>query len=372
MSEEKDWYLVNGAEEIDSPALLIYPERVKHNIETAKQMVGEVSRLRPHVKTHKNSEVAKLQLEAGITKFKCATIAEAEILAMCKAHDVLLAYQPSGPKLKRFIALILKYPDTKFSCLVDNEATAHLISVEAQSYQLRINVYIDLNVGMNRTGIKPDSKAQELYLACNLMPGITPIGLHAYDGHIHDSDLQERTGKSIEIYESVKQLQQAIVKQGITEPVIIAGGSPTFPVYAEKKDVECSPGTFIYWDAGYLEAFQEQKFLPAAVLLSRIISLPSETRICLDLGHKSVGAENALNKRVRFLNANGLVPVSQSEEHLIVEAPQYHGYKPGDVFYLLPFHVCPTVALYERVAIIINGDFAGEWMNIARDRKITV
>lgn len=364
--------MVDRADEIDSPALLIYPERVKRNIETAKQMIGDVSRLRPHVKTHKNREVVKLQLEAGITKFKCATIAEAEMLAMCKAPDVLLAYQPSGPKLKRFIALILKYPDTKFSCLVDNEATAHLISVEAQGHQLRINVCIDLNVGMNRTGIKPGVKAEELYLVCNLMPGIKPVGLHVYDGHIHDSDLQERSIKCNEIYESVKQLQQSVVKRGIGEPVIIAGGSPTFPVYAEKRDVECSPGTFVYWDAGYLEAFKEQKFLPAAVLLSRIISLPSETRICLDLGHKSVGAENALNKRVRFLNANGLVPVGQSEEHLIVDAAKYHGYKPGDFFYLLPFHVCPTVALYERVAIIVNGDFGGEWMNIARDRKITV
>lgn len=372
MDNIKEWYVLNDANQVDSPALLVYPDRVKYNIDTAIQMVGDVSRLRPHVKTHKSGEVAKLQLSAGITKFKCATIAEAEMLGRQHAPDVLLAYQPSGPKLTRFIELILKYPETQFSCLVDNEAVAHAISTEALRDDLQINVYIDLNVGMNRTGIEPVPKAAELYQACSLMPGIQPVGLHAYDGHIHNTYLNERTEKCEVIYKAVKQLQQKITEQGIQEPVIIAGGTPTFTIYAQKTDVECSPGTFIYWDAGYLEAFKEQQFLPAAVLLTRVISLPDETRICLDLGHKSVGAENALNNRVRFLNASGLEVIGQSEEHLVVKAGKYHGYKPGDVFYLLPFHVCPTVALYERAIVITDHEVTGEWMNIARDRKITI
>src|SRR5471030_1403709 len=105
---EWDWYTIKDIDKLDTPALVVYPDRVQQNIATAKEMIGDVSRLRPHVKTYKNREVTAMLLDAGITKFKCATIAEAEMLGMCKAPDVLLAYQPSGPKLDRFIELILK------------------------------------------------------------------------------------------------------------------------------------------------------------------------------------------------------------------------------------------------------------------------
>ena len=97
---ENEWYHITNINEIDSPALVIYKDRVIKNISTAISMVGDVNRLRPHVKTHKTKEAAQLMMDAGITKFKCATIAEAEMLAMINAPDVLLAYQPIGPRLK--------------------------------------------------------------------------------------------------------------------------------------------------------------------------------------------------------------------------------------------------------------------------------
>src|SRR5688572_18432302 len=149
------WYHINNIDLIDSPALVIYPARVQENIRILKSMVDDTQQLRPHVKTHKTKEATLLLMEQGIHKFKCATIAEAEMLAMCKAKDVLLAYQPVGPKLSRFMGLIKKYPFTKFSCLVDNHSTAEEISAAGVTYGLHIPVYVDLNVGMNRTGIIP-------------------------------------------------------------------------------------------------------------------------------------------------------------------------------------------------------------------------
>src|SRR6476659_9245335 len=114
------WFEIKNINALDSPALVVFPERVKNNIKLAISMVGDVHRLRPHIKTHRSPDVIKLMLNAGITKFKCATIAEAEMLALCNAPDVLLAYQPSGPKLSRFAFLIKNYPFTKFSCMADN------------------------------------------------------------------------------------------------------------------------------------------------------------------------------------------------------------------------------------------------------------
>ncbi len=367
-----DWYNINDIESLDTPALVVYPDRVKQNIKILKSMIDDVSRLRPHAKTYKSKEVVLLMLEAGIHKFKCATIAEAEMLAICKAPDVLLAYQPIGPKLKRFVKLIITYPETKFSCLVDNISAAVEISATAVKNKIITKVYIDLNIGQDRTGIAPGKAALQLYVDCDLLPGIKPVGLHAYDGHLHDADFNVRTDECNECFAPVSKLQANLVHLGYHEPVIVAGGSPTFPIHAKRNKIECSPGTFVYWDKGYQTMLAEQPFLTAALVVSRIISLPDETKICLDLGHKSIAAENELSKRVYFLNAPELIMTSQSEEHLVADAGKNHKYKVGDVFYGLPYHICPTIALYERVIAIESNKTNGDWKNIARDRKITV
>lgn len=362
-----NWFEVQNIDEVDSPALLVFPDRVKHNIKLAIEMVGDVSRLRPHIKTNKSPDVARMMLDAGISKFKCASIAEAEMLAQCGAPDVLLAYQPLGPKLTRFISLVKKYPHTKFSCLTDNIKAADEQSKAFQSAGLIVPVFIDLNVGMNRTGIDPDEKAIVLANHCRQLNGIVLAGLHAYDGHLRDPEFEIKKQNCDACFALVEKLNNQLKLS-----VIIAGGSPTFSVHCKRKTIECSPGTFVYWDKGYLDLCPEQQFLPAVVLVTRVISVPALNKICLDLGHKSVAAENEITRRIFFLNATGLSPVSQSEEHLVLDTGAANDYNPGKVLYGLPFHVCPTVALYERILRVEGGNVVGEWKNIARDRKILV
>lgn len=365
-----DWYNISDIDQLDTPALVVYPDRVKQNIATLVNAIDDASHLRPHVKTHKTKEVTQLCLDAGIRKFKCATIAEAEMLALCKAPDVLLAYQPIGPKINRLAALIKQYPDTHFSCLVDSYETAEAIEQIAIAEQVTLDVYIDLNVGMNRSGIAPQ-KAFVLYERCELLQAIKVVGLHVYDGHIHDEDLNVRKQKCDEAFRPVDELIAELHASGIA-PIVVAGGSPTFPIHTKRKGVECSPGTFVYWDSGYGKEMPEQAFLPAALVVARVVSLPDDTKICVDLGHKSIASENVLDKRVTFLNAPQLKPVSHSEEHLVLEAGVNHNYKVGDVLYGVPYHICPTVALYERASTIQNSKISGEWRNIARDRKINI
>lgn len=359
-------------DELDTPVFTVFPERVKANIETAIKMVGDVNRLRPHIKTHKSPEVTQHMLQAGITKFKCATIAEAEMLAQAGAPDVVLAYQPLGPKLQRFVELIKTYPKTSFACLTDNIPAANAQAAAFHAAGKEIRVFIDLNIGMNRSGIIPGAAADELFRHLQRLEGLIPAGLHAYDGHLRSPDITERTRQCNEGFQAVEQMKARMEAEGYSVPTVIAGGSPAFPIHARRKNVECSPGTFVYWDKGYSDLCPEQAFLPAVVLVTRVISLPTSTRICTDLGHKSVAAENEISRRVHFLNADALKPVGQSEEHLVLEAPEGHGWKPGDVLYAIPYHVCPTVALYERMIVVENSAAGGEWWNLARDRKITV
>lgn len=370
--QEHPWYQINNIASVDSPALVIYLDRVKKNIQLAIEMIGDVQRLRPHVKTHKSPDVTRLMMEAGITKFKCATIAEADMLGTMHAPDVLLAYQLTGPKIKRFTELVHHYPTTKFSCLVDNVEAAQELNKEAIAYGLEIPVFIDLNIGMNRTGIFPDARAIVLFEQLLNMKGIKPIGFHAYDGHITDPDFEKRSKKCNDAFEPVTFLKKVLWNKGHKNLLIVAGGSPTFPIHLQRKDVECSPGTFVYWDAGYQEACPEQSFLPAALVISRIVSLPGNNLICTDLGHKAIAAENPLPGRVQFINAMDLECISQSEEHLVLKNTKNHSLSLGDVLYGMPMHICPTCALYERICIVEDNVVMAEWKITARDRKIHI
>jgi D-serine deaminase-like pyridoxal phosphate-dependent protein len=290
---------------------------------------------------------------------------------MTGAADILLAYQPVGPKLLRFISLILRYSSTTFSCLIDNLASAKSIADASLAEHLTVPVFVDVNVGMNRTGISP-FEAATFYETCTSLPGIKLQGLHFYDGQIRTKNFEQRTKECDETFIAIDDIIKNLAKKGFKEVIVIAGGSPTFPIHLKRKNVECSPGTFIFWDKSYEALCAEQPFITAALVITRVVSLPDATTLCLDLGHKSIASENELDKRVYFLNAPDLKVKGHSEEHMVVEAREGHPYKPGDVLYGLPFHICPTVALYERGLVIENKAVSTEWKIVARDRKLTV
>lgn len=375
--EDTEWFKIDNIDSIDSPALLIYTERMRRNLQKALLISGNPALLRPHVKTSKIAEVSALMMEHGITKFKAATIAETEMLAMIGAPDVLLAYQPSAPKLERFISLITTYPSTHFSCLVDNEKTASLIAAKALEKKLVISVYVDLNIGMNRSGIKP---AGAIGLAINIssMPALQLEGLHAYDGHIHDTDPKERKLTCELAMEPVFDLQKKM-ESLLGNPIrIVAGGTPTFGIQAiraadpiERGLIECSPGTFIFWDQGYSEQVPDLPFEPAAVLITRVVSIVDEQTICTDLGHKAVASEMPF-PRAYFLNLPGAKATGHSEEHLTIKVTDSAAFQPGDCIYCLPKHICPTVALYEKVYVVKNNKIVAEWKTVARDRFINI
>lgn len=365
MPDLQDWYLIQNISELDSPAMVVYPHRIKENINKLLSIQPNRNLLRPHIKTSKLKEVARLLLDAGISRFKCATIAEAGMLAMAGAKDILLAYQPTGPKIQRLISLQIENPSVQFSCLIDNEKSAKEIATLAFSNNLNLPVWIDLNIGMGRTGIHV-SEAYALYKTCSTIKGINIAGLHAYDGHLNDTDLQMRTQKCEEGFKSAAELF-AILQKENQQLQIAAGGSNTFPIYAKKLAVQSSPGTFVFWDHGYTKRFPDMPFQYAALVVTRVISKIDQHRICLDLGHKSVAAEMPL-PRVYFLNEPDAIQISQSEEHLVVEIEDADKYEVGDVWYGAPMHICPSVALYESVAVIENTKFIDRWKVIARDR----
>ena len=365
-----DWYPIDNVVEIDTPALVVYRERIIANIERAKTMTGNVDQLRPHVKTNKMQEVCRLMMQAGISKFKCATIAEAEMLALCGAPDILLAYQPVGIKISRLTALVKTYPESRFSCVVDDIENVSRINSLCRNDNVTLGVWIDLNVGMNRTGIHPH-RAPELAKAILSLENIRLAGLHGYDGHVHEKEMAQRKTEADNAYTAVGEVYRHIQSM-LSYPLrLVVGGSPSFPIHARRTECECSPGTFVFWDWGYKHNFPDMPFEYAALVICRIISIIDRQHVCLDLGHKSVAAENPL-PRVYFLNVPEAKPVAQSEEHLVVEVPDSSAFSIGQVFYGVPHHICPTVALYDQAFVVENGKMTETWRVIARGRCIHV
>jgi D-serine deaminase-like pyridoxal phosphate-dependent protein len=362
--------LIMNLQNLDTPALIIDQDMVARNIKLAIKLAGGVARLRPHVKTHKILEVAKMQVAAGITKFKCATIAEAEMLGMAGAIDVLIAYAVQGPKVDRVISLMEKYPDTVYSVLIDNMASAKHINERFKQAGKMASVFVDVNNGHGRTGIKTE-EVPALARACKELESLNINGLHCYDGHIKMPSLEKRMSAGQAAFKPVLELREQLIEIVGEDLLIVAGGSPSFSVHAKHHDVECSPGTWIFWDHGYGEAYPEQAFERAATLATRVISKVDAHHYCLDLGHKSVASESPL-PRAHFHSGHGFEQVGHSEEHLMIRTEAPDVFEPGDVLLATPNHVCPTVALYDHVEVVSNGALTGRWKVIARDRKITL
>jgi D-serine deaminase-like pyridoxal phosphate-dependent protein len=363
---------------LPSPCLLVYPSRIEANLRHMLTLAGGPGRLRPHLKTHKMKEILERQLALGITKAKCATIAEAELAARAGVTDLLLAYQPVGPNVRRLAELVRIFPKTKFSVICDDASVVKELAkvFDSDSHgssqaHASVAVLLDLDIGQHRTGIAPGPAAAELYRLIAATPNLETGGLHAYGGHISDTDPVTRQAASDAAFAPVAALKQHLRDEGFAVPRVVAGGTPTFPVHARRSDVECSPGTCVLWDAAYLNKLPDLPFQPAALVLTRVVARPGPNRLCLDLGHKALAAEMP-HPRVQFLNLPDANAVVHSEEHLVIETAQAGNFQLGDCLYGIPRHICPTVALHAEAWVIEDGAVVGTWKVAARERRITI
>jgi D-serine deaminase-like pyridoxal phosphate-dependent protein len=370
-----DPYAIDDTSAIYSPGLVFFLDLIRRNIARAVELAGSAERLRPHVKTHKTREIVRLELEAGVSKHKVATLAEAEMVASCGAPDVFLAYPVVGPNCQRLAKLLRAYPGTRFSVTADHPAAVEALSAVLSSQGVTVDVLLDLDVGQHRTGIAPGPEAAALYETIDRLPGLTPGGLHVYDGHNHIESFVERQAAALAQLEPALKLRAALEQRGLPVPRLVAGGTPTFPVYArlDLPGLECSPGTLVLHDHGYGTRFADMTgFTAAALLLTRVISRPTPTRVTFDLGYKAVASDPPAGKRCVLLGVPSYDAVLQNEEHLVIETPLADRFKPGDEVLAVPTHVCPTVAMHQRAYVIEGGKLAGTWDVVGRDRMLTV
>ena len=366
-----DWYAITNAQALDSPAVLLYPARIEQNLQSMAAIAGGVQRLRPHVKSHKLAQVVALKRAAGIDKFKVSTIAEAEMTAASGGADILLACQPVGPQIGRLLELMRRYPLTLFSTLVDDAFNLAAIAGAARTCNLEVPLYLDVDVGMHRTGITPGDAATALYRAICRTTGVRAAGLHAYDGHLRAADPQTLAPLVEQCFAPLWQMREQLRADGFAVPGMVAGGTPTLALLAQYPEVELGAGTTVLWDCGQAQVCDMPHFLHAAVLFTRVISKPASDLLCLDLGHKAVASEMP-HPRVLIFGLEDAVAVTHSEEHLVLQTPRAANYQVGDVLYGIPRHVCPTMALHDEVWAVRNGVAAQRWPVVARSRRLSI
>jgi D-serine deaminase-like pyridoxal phosphate-dependent protein len=369
-------YLIRGLASVLTPALAIYPHIVEYNISTTLKLLdGDAGRWRPHIKTIKLGRVMRMLVQQGVTNFKCATTLE--LLTACKAGalDVLLAMPVVGATARRVAQIASSFPEVAVSALLDAEAQID------QWKGSRIGVFVDINPGMNRTGIsETDSHIAQQLATRATEAGLKFRGLHYYDGHLRQQNFRERTKMAHAGYDRLVAMARALAVAGLEVKEVITSGTPAFPCTLSYEGFRgatfvhrVSPGTLIYGD------LMSQAQLPssfgyqmAVLVVSRVISQPLAHGFTCDAGHKAVSVDSGVPNCAVY-GWDHLIAGAPSEEHLPFTVPDGTSVPQiGEILYLFPKHVCPTVNNFSDALFVKNHEIAGMERVDARGREAPI
>jgi D-serine deaminase-like pyridoxal phosphate-dependent protein len=353
-------YKISSVEDVMTPALVVYPEFIASNIErTLALLDGDADRWRVHIKTAKLGYTLEMLIERGIRNFKCATTLELLVACQRGAADVLLAYPSVGANARRVREIAKEFPRVRVSVLVENEEQVR------QWQGRRVGIFLDINPGMNRTGIEQSHSDEVVRLVRTIgADDLEFRGLHYYDGQHRELDEHERAKAAHHGYDRLLEIVKEIERTGVRVPEVITAGTPTLPCslsYDGFRSAEfihrISPGTVVYSDASSLLQLPEKYgYRPAVLVMTCVVSHPRAGIVTCDAGHKAVSADAGLPTCV-VVGHPELTPLSPSEEHLPLEVEGgADGPQVGEMLYLLPRHVCPTVNNFDDALLVRNGE----------------
>jgi D-serine deaminase-like pyridoxal phosphate-dependent protein len=352
-------YRVANDEDVLTPALVVYPEIVACNIQAMLRLLdGDGGRWRVHIKTAKLSYTLRMLIESGVRNFKCATTLELLVACESGAQDVLVAYPLVGANARRVREIAEQFPKVRISILAENAEQLR------QWPGSRVGVFLDINPGMNRTGIEQERQQEVLRLArMAAQAGAEFRGLHYYDGQYGGLGEPERTAAAHHGYHHLLKIVSQLEHQGVDVPEVITAGTPTLEgsltflaLRGRKFAHRVSPGTVVYGDATSLAQLPPHFGLrPAVLVLARIVSRPCAGKVTCDAGHKAVAADAGVPTCV-VVGHPELTALAPSEEHLPLKvregAPEP---QVGELLYLLPRHVCPTVNNFDCALVVSDG-----------------
>jgi D-serine deaminase-like pyridoxal phosphate-dependent protein len=376
MLSEYPWdqrYRVSDIDNVLTPALVVYPEIIDSNIaRTLRLLGGNGDRWRAHIKTAKLAYTLRMLVGRGIRNLKCATTLELLVACRSGAADVLLAYPMVGANALRVREIADQFPDVRISVLAEDEEQVR------QWQGCPVGIFLDINPGMNRTGVEQSHGDKVVRLARWVRgAGLEFRGLHYYDGQYGGLDERERTAAAHAGYDRLLELVIEIRRSGVSVPEVITAGTPTFPCSLTYKGFHggglihrVSPGTILYCDASSLAQLPgDYGYAPAVLVLTRVVSRPRNNIVTCDAGHKSVSADAGVPTCV-VVGHPELMPLAPSEEHLPLDSrEEMRRPQVGEALYLLPRHVCPTVNNFDSALLVRDGQITSVEEVSARGRE---
>lgn len=356
-------YALRDIASLETPRLLVFRELVERNVELMRKHLESVvpdsgfQHLSTHVKTHKSQWVTQLSIERGIKDFKCS-LNELEMLLEANVPRAFVAYPLLPPEAERVAAAIRKHPRTRITVQVARRSQADALIAAAARHGVEFDALLDLDVGGHRTGLPPGEAvafarqlaADDRYSAIHL------TGIHAYDGHNASSEQSDRDAIAAQVATATLECRNGLVTAGIPAHRIITAGSPGFiPLLREFKrkhktdaEVLVSPGTWVYWDSNY-DGRMPGLFSVAAVLLGRVMDLPSDGLVTLNLGHKRWSIDQG---PPQYFSEPGLEFVAATEEHTVLRTNGEANLQFNDPVLFAPRHVCPTINLWDSFSLV--------------------
>jgi D-serine deaminase-like pyridoxal phosphate-dependent protein len=355
-------YTIDDVETICAPGLIVFEDRLDYNIQKMSQLLAEAKpglmlhSLMPHAKTHKSVWVTRKLINAGVHSFK-ASPNEVEMLLAAGAKSIFVAYPLLKNQAFRLAGLADQYRDIMFFVQASNIIHVEWLMAAANQYDISWHYFIDVDVGMGRTGIAPQDIA-DFYNQVPQTEYLQFAGIHAYAGHNQSTNPGERQQESRRSMRHIVGIARELEKVCFSIPRIVVGGTPSFLFDLEvltnaKLDSEIilSPGTWIFFDTKS-QALMPDTFQVAALVIAQIIDLSGNGTATLNVGHKRIAIDQG---PVDYLSVTGAKPVQCSEEHTVIAPTARQKIRIGDYVLLPPRHVCSTVNLWESFSVI-NAD----------------
>ncbi len=356
----------SSMDRLDTPALVVDLDVVERNIETMAQAVkARGVALRPHFKTHKATQVAALQMQAGATGITCATLGEATVLADAGFDDVFVAYPiwPGGPKRQILRDLNER---TTLSVGLDSEDSAHALASACRGQAHPLRVLVEIDTGGRRSGVQPSSAGR--IAACAVRDGLDVVGVYTHGGHSYGLGEAARHAARDEV-EGLAMAVESMRAVGIEARVVSAGSTPTALLSADGLVTEERPGTYVFGDRQQVAIGSCNAADVALTVASTVVSLAVDNQVVIDAGTKCLGRETQpwLDGFAEVVGWPTITLTRLYDHHGVCLVPN-GAERPttGSMLTLIPNHVCPVVNLARELVITRDGRIVDTWPVAAR------
>lgn len=358
--------------ELSTPALAVDLGVLERNLDgMAKRCREQGVGLRPHTKTHKTPELARMQLERGAVGLTVAKVGEAEVMASAGLDEILVAYPIfGGEKLHRLAALAR---DRTLLVSLDDERTAQELSRAAAEKGATVGVLVEFDAGFHRCGLQPGPDCAQLAQRIAQLPALKFRGLMTYFGNVWGS-AAERRAEARQVAERVARAIEALRRAGLEAEIVSGGSTPSAEFAGEIAGLtEIRPGTYAYNDLNtyYQGACRLEDC--AARVVTTVVSTAVPGRAIVDAGSKALssdplgsGPKTGFGRVVEAPDAP-LVKLNEEHGHLDTTRSR-HQFRVGEVLTIIPNHVCTCVNMHDEAFLVRDEQVVGSWRIAARGK----